>query len=126
MLLLIPKFQHLQWMESTALLGCSTWWNGTSADVKIARSKRMSWLTAGIVFAVHTTCRKCRKNTKKKHPDTEETWDTWVMLVHTSVKHLVFQQRNTSGLALEYYQSHDANWFTPSQYFLELVHCNLA
>ena len=93
MLLLIPKFQHLQWMESTLCWAALHGGMAPVADVKIARSKRMSWLTVGIVFAVHTTCRKCRKNTKKKHPNTEETWDTWVMLVHTSVKHLVFQQR---------------------------------
>jgi len=107
-----------------ALLGCSTWWNGTSCGCEDRKIKAHvmvdSWYRLCCTHNLQEVQEKYKEEAPKHGGNMGYLGDAGAYVSEAPR----VSAKNTSGLALEYYQSHDANWFTPSQYFSSLSTVN--
>ena len=102
------------------LLGCSTWWNGTSRGCQDRKIKAHvmidSWYRSCCIHNLQEVQEQYKEEAPKEGGNMGYLGDAGAYVSEAPR----VSAKNTSGLALEYYQSHDANWFTPSQYFSSL------
>lgn len=107
-----------------ALLGCSTWWNGTSRGCEDRKIKAHvmvdSWYRLCCTHNLQEVQEKYKEEAPRHGGNMGYLGDAGAYVSEAPR----VSAKNTSGLALEYYQSHDANWFTPSQYFSSLSTVN--
>jgi len=103
-----------------ALLGCSTWWDGISRGCEDRKVKAHvmidSWYRLCCTHNLQEVQEKYNEEAPREGGNMGYLGDAGAYISEAPR----VQAKNTSGLALEYYQSYDANWFTPSQYFSSL------
>ena len=107
-----------------ALLGCSTWWDGISRGCEDRKVKAHvmidSWYRLCCTHNLQEVQEKYNEEAPREGGNMGYLGDAGAYISEAPR----VQAKNTSGLALEYYQSYDANWFTPSQYFSSLSSVN--
>eukprot|EP00435_Cladocopium_sp_Y103_P069800 s702_g34.t1 len=105
------------------MLGCATWWNATSRGCETRKVKHHmmidSWYL-GFTHVINSLAEIYMEEMPVNAGDMGYPGETGGYLPAAAVD----EARNATGLALEYYRSWDASWFTPWNYFTDVATVN--